>query len=132
VLEAGGLDEPTLESLREIYERLGDQSRLTETLDRLAAVTAPPVVEPTPPAPAAPPPAPRPTLPATPPSPPRAAPAAPPSTTHVSAVDALVVARSQTERRDARAESGRRRDAGDGRRPRRLDGRRPRTTRQAS
>ena len=80
MLEAGGLDEPTLESLREIYERLGDQSRLTETLDRLAAVTAPPVVEPTPPAPAAPPPAPRPTLPATPPSPPRAAPAAPPST----------------------------------------------------
>ena len=46
VLEAGGLDEPTLESLREIYERLGDQPRLTATLERLASVTAPPVVAP--------------------------------------------------------------------------------------
>jgi type IV pilus assembly protein PilB len=44
VLEAGGLDEPTLESLREVYERLGDQPRLSYTLERLAAVTAPPVV----------------------------------------------------------------------------------------
>jgi type IV pilus assembly protein PilB len=54
VLEAGGLDEPTLESLREIYERLGDGPRLAETLERLAAVTAPPVVPA--PAPKAPPP----------------------------------------------------------------------------
>jgi type IV pilus assembly protein PilB len=43
VLEAGGLDEPTLESLREIYGRLGDQPRLTQTLERLATLTAPPV-----------------------------------------------------------------------------------------
>ena len=34
MLEAGGLDEPTLESLREIYERLGDRPRLTQTLER--------------------------------------------------------------------------------------------------
>jgi type IV pilus assembly protein PilB len=46
VLEAGGLDEPTLQSLREIYERLGEQPRLTRTLERLAAVTAPPAVPP--------------------------------------------------------------------------------------
>ena len=45
-MEAGGLDEPTLESLREIYERLGDEPRLALTLERLAAVTAPPVVPP--------------------------------------------------------------------------------------
>jgi type IV pilus assembly protein PilB len=51
VLEAGGLDVPTLESLREIYERLGDETRLAETLERLAAVMAPPVVAPEPPAP---------------------------------------------------------------------------------
>jgi len=57
VLEAGGLDEPTLESLREIYERLDDGPRLAETLERLAAVTAPPVVPPPPPAPKPPPPA---------------------------------------------------------------------------
>ncbi len=65
VLEAGGLDEPTLESLREIYERLGDQHRLTATLERLAAVTAPPAAPP-PPAPALPP-APRVAPPALPP-----------------------------------------------------------------
>ena len=47
-MEAGGLDEPTLESLREIYERLGDEPRLALTLERLAAVTAPPVVPPPP------------------------------------------------------------------------------------
>ncbi len=57
VLEAGGLDEPTLESLREIYERLDDGPRLAETLERLAAVTAPPVVLPPAPAPKPPPPA---------------------------------------------------------------------------
>jgi type IV pilus assembly protein PilB len=44
VLEAGGLDVPTLESLREIYERLEDQPRLALTLERLAEVMAPPVV----------------------------------------------------------------------------------------
>jgi type IV pilus assembly protein PilB len=44
VLEAGGLDEPTLESLREVYERLGDEPRLRETLRRLAELTEPPVV----------------------------------------------------------------------------------------
>jgi type IV pilus assembly protein PilB len=74
VLEAGGLDEPTLESLREIYERLGDESRLTQTLERLAEVTAPPDVEP-PPEPVVASPAP----PAVPHAPPRGAPAAPPS-----------------------------------------------------
>jgi len=73
VLEAGGLDEPTLESLQEIYERLGDEVRLAETLERLAAVTAPPVVPPPAPAPAAPPPAPK----APPPPPAPAAPAPP-------------------------------------------------------
>jgi type IV pilus assembly protein PilB len=52
VLEAGGLDVPTLESLREIYERLGDEARLAQTLERLGAVMAPPVVEPEPPTPA--------------------------------------------------------------------------------
>jgi type IV pilus assembly protein PilB len=41
VLEAGGLDVPTLESLREIYEQLGDQARLAATLQRLADVAAP-------------------------------------------------------------------------------------------
>jgi type IV pilus assembly protein PilB len=41
VLEAGGLDVPTLESLREIYEQLGDEARLAATLERLAAVVAP-------------------------------------------------------------------------------------------
>jgi type IV pilus assembly protein PilB len=45
VIEAGGLDVPTLESLREIYERLGDAPRLAQTLDRLEAVMAPPVVD---------------------------------------------------------------------------------------
>jgi type IV pilus assembly protein PilB len=74
VLEAGGLDEPTLESLREIYERLGDESRLTQTLERLAEVTAPPDVEP-PPEPVVASPAP----PAVPHAPPRGAPGAPPS-----------------------------------------------------
>jgi type IV pilus assembly protein PilB len=53
VLEAGGLDVPTLESLREIYERLGDEPRLAETLERLAAVMAPPVVPPPAPSPPA-------------------------------------------------------------------------------
>lgn len=48
MLEAGGLDEPTLESLREIYERLGDEARLAETLRRLAELTEPPVVPPIP------------------------------------------------------------------------------------
>ena len=57
VLEAGGLDEPTLESLREIYERLGDQARLAQTLERLAAVTAPPVLPPVASPPTVPPPA---------------------------------------------------------------------------
>ena len=52
VLEAGGPDAPTLESLREIYERLGDQPRLAETLARLATLTAPPLaVAPPPPQP---------------------------------------------------------------------------------
>jgi type IV pilus assembly protein PilB len=41
VLEAGGPDAPTLESLREVYERLGDEHRLAETLDRLAAIAEP-------------------------------------------------------------------------------------------
>jgi type IV pilus assembly protein PilB len=54
VLEAGGLDEPTLESLREVYERLGDEARLTETLERLVSLTAPPVLPPEPPGPAGP------------------------------------------------------------------------------
>jgi type IV pilus assembly protein PilB len=66
VIEAGGLDVPTLESLQEIYERLGDEARLAATLARLAEVMAPPVV------PAEPPPAPDP-APA-----PAAAPAPPP------------------------------------------------------
>ena len=51
MLEAGGLDEPTLESLREIYERLGDRPRLTQTLERLATVSAPPVAPPVAPGP---------------------------------------------------------------------------------
>ena len=51
VLEAGGLDVPTLESLREIYERLGDEPRLTRTLERLDAVMAAPVVPAEPPSP---------------------------------------------------------------------------------
>jgi type IV pilus assembly protein PilB len=55
VLEAGGLDVPTLESLREIYEQLGDEARLATTLERLAGVVAPPV--PSPGAPTLPPPA---------------------------------------------------------------------------
>jgi type IV pilus assembly protein PilB len=38
VLEAGGLDGPTLESLREIYARLDDRLRLAETDARLAAL----------------------------------------------------------------------------------------------
>jgi type IV pilus assembly protein PilB len=46
VLEAGGLDVPTLESLREIYEQLGDQARLAATLQRLADVAAPPADSP--------------------------------------------------------------------------------------
>jgi len=75
VLEAGGLDEPTLESLQEIYERLGDEPRLAETLERLAAVTAPPVVPPPAPAPKAPPPPPAPASPALPRGAPRASPA---------------------------------------------------------
>ena len=37
MLEAGGPDGPTLESLREIYEQLGDEARLSATLERLAA-----------------------------------------------------------------------------------------------
>ena len=41
MLEAGGLDLPTLESLREIYEQLGDETRLAGTLERLAAVRTP-------------------------------------------------------------------------------------------
>jgi type IV pilus assembly protein PilB len=49
VLEAGGPDAPTLESLREIYERLGDQPRLAETLARLATLTALPVAAAPPP-----------------------------------------------------------------------------------
>jgi len=49
VLEAGGPDAPTLESLREIYERLGDQPRLAETLARLATLTAPPLAAAPPP-----------------------------------------------------------------------------------
>jgi len=55
VLEAGGLDEPTLQSLREIYQRLGDQTRLAQTRDRLAAVTAAPSVPPAAPEPPPPP-----------------------------------------------------------------------------
>jgi type IV pilus assembly protein PilB len=50
VLEAGGLDGPTLESLREIYQRLGDPLRLAETDARLAALARPPVAA-APPAP---------------------------------------------------------------------------------
>jgi type IV pilus assembly protein PilB len=69
VLEAGGLDEPTLESLREIYERLGDQPRLTLTLERLASVTEPPVAPVVPPRAAVP----APVYEAPPPSPPPAA-----------------------------------------------------------
>jgi type IV pilus assembly protein PilB len=46
VLEAGGPDGPTLESLREIYEQLGDEARLSATLERLAAVVAPAVSSP--------------------------------------------------------------------------------------
>jgi type IV pilus assembly protein PilB len=48
VLEAAGPDESTLESLREIYERLGDEVRLAETAERLGALTAPPVASPPP------------------------------------------------------------------------------------
>jgi type IV pilus assembly protein PilB len=42
VLEAAGLDGPTLESLLEIYARLGDQERLALTRSRLSALAAAP------------------------------------------------------------------------------------------
>jgi type IV pilus assembly protein PilB len=121
VLEAGGLDEPTLESLREIYERLDDRARLTATLERLASVTAAPIappppgpVPPTPPRETAPPPVYEP--PPGPPAAPVTAPARPaggvgiPSAVRAGSapaasparVDSIIAARGRPARRRAR------------------------------
>jgi type IV pilus assembly protein PilB len=129
VLEAGGLDLPTLESLREIYERLGDEPRLAETLERLAAVMAPPAVAPPAPSPptlSAAPDLPPPVVSASPPPGPRAGtppPAAPPRVTPAPARPARPsVALPAASRPDAAPPAGARADtavAGRGRPTRR-------------
>ncbi len=89
-MESSGLDLPTLESLREIYERLGDEPRLARTLERLAA------------APVAPPPSPRVTLVPVDSGPPPSRRSAPPAPSPAAAAPAYIPP-------PAEAEPGRRR-----------------------